>query len=192
MVPREQRLNSPRASVFRFLLFASVALPASLLSQAPPDGATARCRDGSYSLSAHRRGTCSHHGGVAQWLTPAGAPARTESIAAGQAPAREPTLSAAEAKDHVGQTATVCGVVASARYAASSRGEPTFLNLDQPYPSQPFTVVIWGSARRAFSQAPEVAYRAKRICVTGLIDTYRGRPQTVVTGPDAIRVVSQY
>lgn len=30
-------------------------------------GATARCRDGSLSYSAHRRGTCSHHGGVAVW-----------------------------------------------------------------------------------------------------------------------------
>lgn len=30
-------------------------------------GATARCRDGSLSYSASRRGTCSHHGGVAQW-----------------------------------------------------------------------------------------------------------------------------
>jgi hypothetical protein len=30
-------------------------------------GATAMCRDGSLSYSAHRRGTCSHHGGVAVW-----------------------------------------------------------------------------------------------------------------------------
>jgi hypothetical protein len=35
---------------------------------APPEGATARCRDGTYSFSRHRSGTCSHHGGVAQWL----------------------------------------------------------------------------------------------------------------------------
>ncbi|MFC8708942.1 DUF3761 domain-containing protein [Streptomyces sp. NPDC057197] len=33
-----------------------------------PVGATAQCRDGSFSYSAHRRGTCSHHGGVAVWL----------------------------------------------------------------------------------------------------------------------------
>lgn len=33
-----------------------------------PAGATARCRDGSYSFSQSRRGTCSWHGGVAQWL----------------------------------------------------------------------------------------------------------------------------
>jgi hypothetical protein len=33
-----------------------------------PTGASAQCRDDSYSFSAHRRGTCSHHGGVARWL----------------------------------------------------------------------------------------------------------------------------
>ncbi|MFI5702371.1 DUF3761 domain-containing protein [Streptomyces xanthochromogenes] len=41
-------------------------------SQQAPAGATALCNDGTYSYSAHRRGTCSHHGGVATWL--AGAP----------------------------------------------------------------------------------------------------------------------
>src|SRR6266851_7243640 len=29
---------------------------------------TARCRDGTTSCSQNRRGTCSHHGGVAQWI----------------------------------------------------------------------------------------------------------------------------
>ncbi|MBQ0016422.1 MAG: DUF3761 domain-containing protein [Bacteroidales bacterium] len=33
-----------------------------------PAGATALCRDGSYSFSQSRRGTCSHHGGVARWF----------------------------------------------------------------------------------------------------------------------------
>jgi len=32
-----------------------------------PSGASAQCRDGTYSYSSHRRGTCSHHGGVAVW-----------------------------------------------------------------------------------------------------------------------------
>jgi hypothetical protein len=34
----------------------------------PPQGATAQCRDGTYSFSKSRRGTCSHHGGVGKWL----------------------------------------------------------------------------------------------------------------------------
>jgi hypothetical protein len=33
-----------------------------------PTGASARCRDGTFSFSRSRRGTCSHHGGVAQWF----------------------------------------------------------------------------------------------------------------------------
>lgn len=33
-----------------------------------PAGASAICRDGEYSFSMHRSGTCSHHGGVAEWL----------------------------------------------------------------------------------------------------------------------------
>lgn len=33
-----------------------------------PAGATAKCQDGTYSSSQSRSGTCSRHGGVAQWL----------------------------------------------------------------------------------------------------------------------------
>lgn len=33
-----------------------------------PAGASAQCRDGTYSFSKSRSGTCSHHGGVARWL----------------------------------------------------------------------------------------------------------------------------
>lgn len=33
-----------------------------------PAGASAECNDGTYSFSQNRRGTCSGHGGVAQWL----------------------------------------------------------------------------------------------------------------------------
>ncbi|WP_273830558.1 DUF3761 domain-containing protein [Serratia bockelmannii] len=32
-------------------------------------GATAKCRDDPYSFSQHHRGTCSRHGGVAEWLS---------------------------------------------------------------------------------------------------------------------------
>jgi hypothetical protein len=38
-------------------------------------------------------------------------------------------LTAADAAKHIGETATVCGTVASARYAESSNRKPTFLNL---------------------------------------------------------------
>ncbi len=37
-------------------------------SKTVPAGATAQCRDGTYSFSRNHRGTCSHHGGVSRWL----------------------------------------------------------------------------------------------------------------------------
>ena len=49
-------------------LVGAAAIAAAAGSAAPPPGATARCRDGTYSYSQHHSGTCSHHGGVAQWL----------------------------------------------------------------------------------------------------------------------------
>lgn len=42
--------------------------PAHTTNGAAPPGASAQCRDGTYSFSQHRSGTCSHHAGVASWL----------------------------------------------------------------------------------------------------------------------------
>jgi DNA/RNA endonuclease YhcR with UshA esterase domain len=95
------------------------------------------------------------------------------------------SISANEARNHVGENATVCGEVASAHYAARSRGNPTFINLDRPYPNQVFTVVIWGNDRPKFGD-PEANYSGKRICVTGRITMYRGAPETVVHNPSQI------
>ena len=46
------------------------AVGTSVAPAAPqhPAGASAICADGTYSYSQNRRGTCSWHGGVAQWL----------------------------------------------------------------------------------------------------------------------------
>jgi hypothetical protein len=40
-------------------------------SNTDPTGATAKCKDGTYSKSQHHSGTCSSHGGVSEWLTSA-------------------------------------------------------------------------------------------------------------------------
>lgn len=42
--------------------------PAHSMTGTVPSGASARCRDSTYSFSQHRSGTCSGHGGVAEWL----------------------------------------------------------------------------------------------------------------------------
>ena len=97
------------------------------------------------------------------------------------------SISAAEAKNHVGEKTTVCGEVASTHYAARSRGNPTFINLDKPYPNQIFTVLIWGSDRPKFGD-PEEAYRSKHICVTGKITDYKGVPEIIAYEPSQIKL----
>ena len=42
--------------------------PAYSTDGSVPEGVTSQCADGTYSFSQHRRGTCSSHGGVSQWL----------------------------------------------------------------------------------------------------------------------------
>lgn len=97
------------------------------------------------------------------------------------------SISAAEAKNHVGERGTVCGQVVSTHYAARSRGNPTFINLDKPYPDQIFTVLIWGSDRPKFGD-PEEMYRNKHICATGKISDYKGVPEIVAYEPSQINV----
>jgi hypothetical protein len=96
-------------------------------------------------------------------------------------------LSASEAKNHFGENATVCGEVVSTRYASSSKGQPTFLNIDKPYPNQSFTVVIWGSNRSKF-KTPEEDYKNKKICVTGKITAHGGLPEIIVDNPGNIQI----
>ncbi|MEJ2008555.1 MAG: DNA-binding protein [Acidobacteriota bacterium] len=101
--------------------------------------------------------------------------------------AKTQTITAEQARNHVGETATVCGRVASTHYAPRSRGRATFLNLDHPYPHQVFTVVIWGTKRARFGR-PEEQYRNKNICVTGFISVYHGQPDMTLRSPKQIKV----
>lgn len=96
------------------------------------------------------------------------------------------SITAADADKYVGQKATVCGIVASATFSSRSKGQPTFLNLDQPHPRQIFTAVIWGKDRRYYSSPPEIAYSGKRVCVTGLVQLYKGKPEIIVVLPSQI------
>jgi hypothetical protein len=83
------------------------------------------------------------------------------------------TLTTAQARAHDGDNATVCGVLASEHVAASSRGKPTFIDLDS---AQPFTVLVWEEDRQNVGTLP----RSGHLCATGSISYYHGVPQIVV------------
>jgi hypothetical protein len=96
------------------------------------------------------------------------------------------TLTADEAKNHIGESATVCAVVAGTHYAEQTKGSPTFVNIGKPYPNQPFTVLIWGEDLPGFSPKPGT-WGGKRVCETGPISSYQGRPETIAKAPGQIK-----
>jgi hypothetical protein len=87
-----------------------------------------------------------------------------------------------EAAKHVGETTTVCGVVASAKFLSGSRSQPTLLNLGKPYPDQVFTATIFGDDRGKFGE-PEKSLAGRRICVTGKIQEHGGIPEIILNDP---------
>ena len=98
------------------------------------------------------------------------------------------TVSPEGAAEFIGQHKAVCGTAAGAHFAARSKGQPTFLNLDKPYPNQIFTVLIWGSDRSKFEKPPEMPYSGKEICVTGMIQSYQGRPEIIAKDAWQIKI----
>jgi hypothetical protein len=95
---------------------------------------------------------------------------------------RAANITAQDASHHVGETATVCGTVASTNFAQRAPGKPTFLDLDKPYPNETFTVLIWGEDRSRFG-TPESSFLQKQVCATGQIQLYQGRPQVIIHDP---------
>ena len=105
----------------------------------------------------------------------------------------EPTaaITGEEAARHIGETQTVRGSVADTAFLAKNKDQPTFLNLDRPFPNYSLTVVIPGEHRSKFTSAPESFFNGKTICVTGKIAPRGEKIQIVVTDPAQIKVVAE-
>jgi hypothetical protein len=100
---------------------------------------------------------------------------------------RPQEISWERAKQHIGETATVCGTVAGTTYNSDVSGKPTFLYIGKPYPAPDrFSVIIWGENRKKFSSAPERYYLGKTICVRGVITEDKGVAQIEVKIPSQI------
>lgn len=84
------------------------------------------------------------------------------------APAR---VTPADAKNHIGEKATVCGKVVDtkiSKYGIGGRGKPVTFDLDQPEPNPLFYFVAFGDKSGGAEEAI-AAYKGKQVCVTGKI-----------------------
>jgi hypothetical protein len=86
-------------------------------------------------------------------------------------------FTAAQAREHDGEKVTICGTVTNEHFAATSKGKPTFIDLDSAYPDTVFVVVVWGQDRKQIGALPAVK---DHLCATGVISYYHGVPQITV------------
>ncbi len=92
----------------------------------------------------------------------------TIAFAQNAAPAR---VNPADAKNHLGEVASVCGKVVDAKvskYGIGGRGKPVSFDLDQPEPNPVFYFVAFGTQPEGPQEAVS-AYQGKLVCVTGKI-----------------------
>jgi DNA/RNA endonuclease YhcR with UshA esterase domain len=85
---------------------------------------------------------------------------------------------------HIGDSVTVCAEV----YGVKSLEKLTFINLGAAHPNAPLTVVIFAKDLPAFNGTPELLYGNKKVCVSGRLETFKGKTQVVITKPEQITV----
>lgn len=105
-----------------------------------------------------------------------------EELKDGEIPTQEPlalnkrpknTLNSLEADLFVNKKACVCGTVVSTR---KTNGGSVFFNFDAKFPNHTFSGSIWGSNIKNFSYEPEIEFLGKKMCITGKITEYKGKP----------------
>lgn len=92
-----------------------------------------------------------------------------------------------EISKHIGDSVTVCGLVADMRYFENSKNRPTLLNIGARHPDAPLTVVIWGTVRDIFPSKIE-DYLNKNICITGRVILYKEKPEIIIDKPEQITI----
>ena len=109
-------------------------------------------------------------------------------LAAAAVNAADP-LDPADAIDHIGEEATVCGEVTGAKFSSHRKRKPTFIDFGPPHPNHVFTALIWGEFRDKFDYVPE-SLLGRTICVSGTITEHKGRPEIKVSEPSQIRLMN--
>jgi hypothetical protein len=99
---------------------------------------------------------------------------------AGAAKAQQ-TFSTEYFNKHLGKTGTLCDTIYSFHIVSDTL---TLLNMGGNYPKQKYTVAIKGNR----ISLDWVKIKGKPLCVTGVFELYKNRPEIEITEPDRINM----
>lgn len=101
-----------------------------------------------------------------------------------------PVLDTATAKEHIGQSRQVEGVVSVCMECGHLPGQPLKLLLDKPGDGrEPFAVLVPGALLEQWNPPLVEQVQGKRIRVHGMIEAFRGRPEITLTCPKCLEIL---
>ncbi|AMR33658.1 hypothetical protein A0256_20605 [Mucilaginibacter sp. PAMC 26640] len=89
------------------------------------------------------------------------------------------TFNAVEFKNNLGKTKTLCDTVASIKIFSDTL---TLINMGGNYPNQKYTIAVKGNKL----VLDWVNLKGKRLCVTGVFEMHKNRPEIVASQPNDI------
>lgn len=82
---------------------------------------------------------------------------------------------------NIGKKGTLCDVVGSYRVFSDTLA---LVNMGAPYPEQKYTVAVKGAKIKLDWDH----LKGKKLCVTGVFEMFKGRPEIQVSEPDQVSV----
>jgi hypothetical protein len=99
------------------------------------------------------------------------------------------TIQASEAREHLGDSVQVCGLITGGKYLRQSQTAPTLLDMGGKYPNQQLTLVIPKASRDSFSYEPEKKLLNQQVCVYGRIQHFKGKPEIVLHRESQVKIM---
>lgn len=94
-------------------------------------------------------------------------------------------ITAKESSKHLNEKVMVCDQVFGGKYLDHSN--ITLIDVGGNHPHELLTLVIRGNDRKKFKTAPEDTFKGKKVCITGKIVDYKGKPEIMITDPEQIK-----
>ncbi|HTH81373.1 MAG TPA: hypothetical protein VL490_00470 [Mucilaginibacter sp.] len=96
------------------------------------------------------------------------------------------TIAAKDAAKHLNEKVVICDQIAGGKFL--SNANLTLLDVGGNHPNELLTLLIKGDDRKKFKTAPEEDLKGKKVCITGQVIDYKGKPEIVITDPEQIKV----
>ena len=87
--------------------------------------------------------------------------------------------------NYIGKSVIVCSQV----FGIKATEKVVLINLGAAYPASPLTIAILAKNFANFTTPPEEFYKNKKLCVTGMLELFKGKAEIVVSKPEEIGVL---